>query len=150
MESIEDQIQRKVVELRQGRPHRFVGPLRSATYTAEERDYIRACGHDPDVLAATRGARNLTEYKRLKYGGALGLASVTPENKYAREISDWTATLGRFQRRLGANRIPADEIDAAMPTGSPAWHRLIEKWGALAAPDGGKPRGYQFPTGGAA
>jgi hypothetical protein len=42
------------------------------TLTAEDKEQIRALGHDPELLDKTRGARNLTEYKRLKAAATKG------------------------------------------------------------------------------
>lgn len=47
-------------------PGQSVSERRSGAFTAEERQTIRAAGKDPEVLAATRGAKNFTEWKERK------------------------------------------------------------------------------------
>ncbi len=65
-----------------------------AGYTAEEKEQIRAQGHDPGLVDRTRDARNFTEYRRLKAG--LSPVPADPEAGWRRlTICERAAAVGR-------------------------------------------------------
>jgi hypothetical protein len=127
--------------------------------TAEEAEQVRAAGKDVRLFAATRSAKNFSEYRALKAAHKQGVAlaepgaglerkiAPTPAGRFGADLSAWVATLKRFAQRKVRGLVPAAEIDAAQAAGIESWRRLVAKYGAadLVLPDprmgGGLPGG---------
>jgi hypothetical protein len=117
-------------------PVTWTAPASGLTLTDEERAALVAIGKDPDEFAATRGAKNFTDYMQRKKAAltpehvdAQGRRTPsTPLNDLMQEIEAIVAADDGFLRAVRDGLVPQEEIDAARRGGAKAWGALRRKY----------------------